>query len=276
MKILIMGSRGMLARVVTKELDGSCELYKRDTPELDICDKEMVLDDIRETKPDFVINCAAYTNVDGCEAEKESAFAVNADGAANIALACKESGSLLYHISTDFIFDGRKKSPYVETDEANPLSVYGRSKLEGERQVQSILTRYVIIRTAWLFGKGGNNFVSTIGKLSEEKDELKIVNDQFGCPTYALDLARAIKSLLSIPAQGIYHFCNAGICTWYAFGLKVVELMGQKTTVTPVTTREFVRPAVRPAYSVLDCGKFTAATGFRIRPWQDALKEYLS
>ena len=275
MKVLITGANGMLGQDLTVELNGSFEICTRDIADYDICDKEKVFLDLKKIKPDFVVNCAAYTNVDGCESERDLAFSVNSDGVKNIALACKETGSVLYHISTDFVFDGNKGESYVETDDANPLSVYGQSKLGGERHIQAILTRYVIIRTSWLFGKGGNSFVATIIKLSEENKEIRVVNDQTGCPTYTVDLAKAIKALLLIPAQGIYHVCNAGMCTWYEFAVKIIDLLGRKIRVIPITSQQLARPAVRPSYSVMDCRKIISEAGFHPRPWEHALKEYL-
>ena len=276
MKILIVGAGGMLARDVIKELEGSCELYKRDIPEFDIRDEKKVFADITGICPDFVINCAAYTNVDGCETEEAMALAVNAEGVKHLAQACRETGSVLYHISTDFVFDGKKGTPYIETDTTNPLSVYGSSKLEGERFIQDILSEHVIIRTSWLFGTGGNNFVSTIMKLSEKKDEISVVSDQVGCPTYAPDLAKALKALIDLRAEGIYHFCNKGMCTWHEFACKIVELTGRKTRVVPITTQQFARSAERPGYSVMDCNKLISATGQIPRSWIEALSSYLT
>jgi dTDP-4-dehydrorhamnose reductase len=276
MKILITGSQGMLASDVIRELDCCFDIHKRDRAHLDICDKENVFKDIRDLKPDYVINCAAFTNVDACEKEKDKAFSVNAEGTKNLALACRETGSVLCHISTDFVFDGNKKEPYVENDRVSPLSVYAKSKLEGERNIQAILSRYIIVRSSWLFGKNGKNFVTTIIKLSKENDVIKIVNDQIGSPTYTVDLAKAIKALLDINAQGIYHFCNDGVCTWYEFAKKIIDLTGLKTGIVPITSQQLARPAVRPPYSAMNCGKFINDTGIQPRPWVDALGEYLN
>lgn len=275
MKVLIAGAQGMLGNDVRIKLQGTCEVLTRDIQDFDICDRAKVLSDIKHIRPDVVINCAAFTNVDEAETQKDAAFAINADGAQNIALACRESGSLLYHISTDYVFDGGKNEPHSEADPVNPFSLYGKSKLAGERHVQSILTRHVIIRTSWLFGKHGKNFISTIVKLSGEKDEIQIVNDQTGCPTYTVDLAEAIARLLAKPAQGIYHFCNSGACTWFAFAEKIIGLLGCTTKVLPITTQQLGRPAPRPAFSVLNCGRFISETGVHPRAWEDALKDYL-
>ncbi|MEI6126744.1 MAG: dTDP-4-dehydrorhamnose reductase [Pseudomonadota bacterium] len=275
MKVLITGAQGMLGNDLRLKLQDICELWTRDIQDFDICDREKVACDIKHIRPDVVINCAAFTDVDASESRQEKAFAVNAEGVQNIALACRESGSLLYHISTDYVFDGQSIEPHDETYPTNPFSVYGKSKLAGELHVQNILKNHVIIRTSWLFGKHGNNFVSTIVKLSSEKDEIHIVNDQTGCPTYTVDLAEAITLLLSKPAQGIYHFCNSGVSTWYSFAEKIIGLLGRTTKVLPLTTQQLGRPAPRPAFSVLNCSKFIAETGMHPRSWEAVLKEYL-
>jgi len=228
-----------------------------------------------ELRPDVVINCAAYTRVDDCETEQEKAFAVNATGVKNIALACRDRGILLVHISTDYVFDGTKQEPYREADETHPRSVYGQSKLAGENFVRTVLTRYVIIRSLWLYGRGGNNFVATIQKLAQEKKELRVVNDQTGTPTYTRDLAHAIKALIEGNPQGIYHIANQGTCTWYEFARRIVELTSSPANVIPISSDEINRPAKRPAYSVLDCSRFIQETGMELRHWDAALQEYL-
>ncbi len=276
MKVLVVGSKGMLARDVIQELDGSCEMYKRDLPELNICNRQQVLEEIGAIAPDVVINCAAYTDVDGCETNQEQAFAVNADGPHYIAEACKAAHCRLYHISTDFVFDGAAKTPYAESDSENPLSVYAKSKLKGEKNIQAVAPAFAIIRTSWLFGTGGKNFVSTIRDLSDTHDELRIVHDQTGCPTYTVDLARAIKALLAQSAQGLFHVCNAGMCSWYEFAVKIIELSGCHNRVVPITSRELARPAVRPQFSVMNCRKFLSFTGLALRQWETALEDYLN
>lgn len=276
MKILVTGARGMLGKDLTGKLQGTCELWIRDIDDLDITDKNKVLIEILNIKPDVIINCAAYTNVDKCETDQDTAFAINADGVKNLALACKEAGSVLYHISTDFVFDGKKKEPYKETDSVNPLSIYGKSKLAGEQYIQSILTEYAIFRTSWLFGCYGKNFVSTILNLSDEKDEIQVVNDQSGCPTFTVDLAEVIIRMLDRQSRGIYHVCNSGICSWYDFAVKIIELSERNTKIIPITTQQLKRPASRPQFSALDCTKLIAETGKHPRKWIDALKEYLN
>ena len=180
MKVLITGSHGMLAADLIRVLEGTCDLYTPKEKDLDICDHDSVQSAVRKIRPDVVVNCAAFTDVDGCETRQETAFSINGEGVKNIALACRKTGCDLYHVSTDFVFDGKKDVPYKETDDVQPLSVYGRSKLQGEQHVRQILDRYVIVRTSWLFGKAGNNFVKTIMRLMQESDEISVVNDQSG------------------------------------------------------------------------------------------------
>jgi len=275
MKVLITGSSGMLATDLIRELEGACELYTPAEQDLNICDFATVQSTVRNIGPDVVVNCAAFTDVDGCETKREQAFAVNAMGAKNISLACRDNQSVLYHVSTDFVFDGKQDVPYKETDAEQPLSVYGLSKLKGEQHVRKILDRYAIVRTSWLFGESGNNFVKTILRLLEEKEEISVVHDQTGSPTYTVDLARAIKELIRLSARGVFHVCNAGACTWYEFAVKIRELSGKPVPIVPITTDQMDRPAQRPAYSVLDCGKFAQTTGEHMRFWEDALNEYM-
>jgi len=274
-KVLITGAQGMLGTDLAVLLDSTCNVIRRDIQDFDITDKMQVLKEIGRVLPDVVINCAAYTNVDIAETEPEAAYAVNAEGVRHIAQACQQYGCLLYHISTDYVFDGKKGEPYTVEDAADPQSVYGKSKLAGERHVQTYLKKYVIIRTSWLYGKQGKNFVETIIRLAREKEELSVVNDQHGSPTSTVHLARAIKALLMLPSQGMYHFSNAGDCTWYDFALTIVRLLGYKTSVLPVTTQQFPRPAPRPQFSVMNCDKYITETGMHPACWQDALKEYL-
>lgn len=275
MKILVLGANGMLGTEVVAELEGHGQIIQRDMHDCDITDEECVASEVREGKPDIVINCAAFTNVDGCETNKDTAFSVNAEGVKNVARACKNTGCSLYHISTDFVFDGTKRSPYSESDNPNPVSVYAHSKYMAEQYVKETAEKYVIIRTAWLFGKKGKNFVSTIRSLAMEKRRLTVVHDQIGSPTYAIDLAKAINALIQKKAQGIYHVTNSGMCSWYEFAKEIVYRCGADTEVVPVTSDEYPRPAKRPAYSVLDCAKFENYTGMRLRRWQDALDAYL-
>jgi dTDP-4-dehydrorhamnose reductase len=274
-KILLTGAGGMLAEDTVTVLQPCFEVIPRREKELDICNSEAVHAAMCSLKPDVVVNCAAYTLVDACETEREKAFAVNAVGVKNLALACRQAGSLLVHISTDYVFDGTKQAPYTESDIPHPLSVYGQSKRAGEQYVQEILEQYVIIRSSWLYGRGGNNFITTILRLAQDKKELNVVHDQRGSPTWTRDLSRALKALLDSNARGMYHVCNQGNCTWYEYALRIVERAGLGVTVRPMTTDQLQRPAPRPSYSVLDCSRFVRETGMALRPWDTALEEYL-
>ena len=263
-KILLTGAGGMLAQDAVTVLQPCFEVIPRHEKELDICNSEAVHAAVCSLKPDVVVNCAAYTLVDACETEQEKAFAVNAVGVKNLALACRQAGSLLVHISTDYVFDGTKQAPYTETDIPHPLSVYGQSKRAGEQYVQEILEQYVIIRSSWLYGRGGNNFITTILRLAQDKKELNVVHDQRGSPTWTRDLSRALKALLDSNARGMYHVCNQGNCTWYEYALRIVERAGLGVTVCPMTTDQLQRPAPRPSYSVLDCSRFVRETGMAL------------
>ncbi len=274
-KILLTGAGGMLAQDAVAVLQPCFEVIPRREKELDICNSEAVHAAVCSLKPDVVVNCAAYTLVDACETEQEKAFAVNAIGVKNLALACRQAGSLLVHISTDYVFDGTKQTPYTETDIPHPLSVYGQSKRAGEQYVQEILEQYVIIRSSWLYGRGGNNFITTILRLAQDKKELNVVHDQRGSPTWTRDLSRALKALLDSNARGMYHVCNQGNCTWYEYALRIVERAGLGVTVCPMTTDQLQRPAPRPSYSVLDCSRFVRETGMALRHWDTALEEYM-
>ncbi len=274
-KALITGAGGMLAGSLIKVLSNEAVLYARNRKSLDICDKEAVQKEIVELKPDIVLNCAAYTDVDGCETDEKRAFAVNAEGVKNVAEACKKTGSKMLHISTDFVFNGLKTTPYAEEDIPEPLSVYGSSKLQGEKYITEALRSYLIIRTSWLFGSGGKNFVSTIAGLSEKGSDIKVVADQKGSPTYTHDLAEAIKILIFKKKSGSYNICNSGICSWHEFAWQIIKLMGKQNSVIPIMSDELQRPAERPAFSALDCRKIEYETGHVMRPWQEALCDYI-
>jgi dTDP-4-dehydrorhamnose reductase len=275
MKVLITGAEGMLGHDLIRVLEGKHQLILTTLADLDICNADKTAELVAFQAPDCVINCAAYTNVDGCETDAENAFAANAEGVKNLAHACRQSGARLLHISTDYVFDGTGQRPYVETDTVNPLSVYGQSKLAGERFVQEILDTYAIIRTEWLYGRNGKHFVGRILQLAEERDTLEVVDDQTGTPTGTADLALALEALLAVPARGIYHVTNAGSCSWYVFAKKILALAGSQTRVLPISSNRLARPARRPAYSVLDCSKFISETGHILLPWEQALENYM-
>ena len=247
----------------------------------DVGDFDITVEDdcgcvIAECSPDVVINAAAYTNVDGCETDRERCFAVNAVGVKNIALACRGKGIRIVHFSTDYIFDGRKETPYVEEDEPAPLNVYGASKLEGERFLQAFSDRWLLIRTAWLYGKNGKNFVKTILEKAAAVKTLDVVDDQIGAPTYSWDLAAAVQLLVEGGHEGLFHLTNRGRCSWHEFACKIMQYAGKNdVTVRPIPSADLARPAVRPAWSVLSSRKFSEATGKTMRFWQIALQDYL-
>lgn len=276
MKILVTGSKGMLAHDLIPILKERHDVTAPQEEALDITKRESLKQIIKEVSPDIVINCAAYTSVDKAEEEREKAFFINGTGVQNLSLVCADNNIPLCHISTDYVFNGKKKSPYTPFDNSDPINTYGESKLAGEKYAQWIMSKFYIIRTSWLYGKGGNNFVSTILRLAKEKPEIKVVKDQTGSPTSTVSLSLAIKRLIETGAYGIYHFTdetNGGI-SWHDFAKEIVRLSGLNTKVVPITTAEFPRPAKRPAYSVLDTMLFSEVTGYSPKDWKDSLKMY--
>ena len=276
MKILITGANGMLAKSVRARLKEENELICTDVADLDITDEEAVMNFVKENKPEYIVNCAAFTAVDKAEEVYDLAEKINANGPANLAKAAKAVDATLVHISTDYVFNGDLdvSKSYVETDEVGPVTVYGKTKLHGEEQVKANTDKYYIFRTAWLYGDG-NNFVRTMLKLGNEKDELSVVADQHGSPTYAEDLANIIVEAIEkkIP-YGLYHSTNQGFTTWYDFTKKIFELADIKCNVKPVTSEEFVRPAKRPKNSKLNKQKLLNQ-GVTVPTWEDGLKRYL-
>ena len=275
MKILITGANGMLAKAVRKEFENE-ELILTDVEELDITNLENVQKFVKNTNPDLIINCAAYTAVDKAEEQAELAYKINAIGPKNLAIASKENDTILIHISTDYVFGGDKpiSEDYSEDDEKKPQAVYGTTKLEGEKFIEENCSKYYIFRTAWLYGEG-NNFVRTMIELSKNHDEVSVVNDQHGSPTYAVDLASIIHQAIEkqIP-YGIYNATNVGYTTWYDFTRKIYELKDINCKVKPVTTEEFPRPAKRPYNSQMSKDKLIK-NGIKIPTYEDALKRYL-
>ncbi len=275
MKILITGANGMLAKAVRERLK-NYELICTDVEELDITNREEVQKYVKELKPDFIVNCAAYTAVDKAEEDYDLAEKINADGPRNLAIAAKENGATLIHVSTDYVFDGNLSTDkvYIEDDKKEPVTVYGITKLHGEQAVEQNTDKYYIFRTAWLYGDG-NNFVRTMLKLGKEKEEVNVVADQHGSPTYAVDLANIIGNAIEkkIP-YGIYHSTNEGYTTWYDFTKKIYELANLNCKVNPVTSEEFVRPAKRPKNSMLSKEKLKSV-GIEIPLWENALDRYL-
>ena len=276
MKILITGANGMLAKSVRARLKEGNELICTDVADLDITNEEAVMNFVKENKPEYIVNCAAFTAVDKAEEVYDLAEKINANGPANLAKAAKAVDATLVHISTDYVFNGDLDvaKSYVETDEVGPVTVYGKTKLHGEEQVKANTDKYYIFRTAWLYGDG-NNFVRTMLKLGNEKDEISVVADQHGSPTYAEDLANIIAEAIEkkIP-YGLYHSTNQGFTTWYDFTKKIFELADIKCNVKPVTSEEFIRPAKRPKNSKLNKHKLLEQ-GVTVPTWKDGLKRYL-
>lgn len=273
MKILVTGAKGQLGIEVAKQ-SGEHDLILAGREDLDITDARQVSSCLREVKPDAVIHCAAYTNVDGAESDEEGAFRVNVVGAQNMAAGCLETGARLVYVSTDYVFDGTKQGLYREFDPVNPQTVYGRTKWQGEELVRQILGRHYIVRTAWLYGEG-KNFVRTMLQLAEKQHTLRVVADQVGTPTSTVDVAQAIYRLLDSDAYGTYHASCQGQCSWYDFACEIFRQAGEQVQVLPVTTAEFPRPAKRPAYSVLDNYMLRMTVGDPMRSWQEALAEYI-
>lgn len=281
-RIALIGSNGMLAGMIRRMAPSNYEIVPLDLPEFDITDGEQVFETLGALAPSVIINCAAFTNVDGCEMAEELATRVNGTGPGYLADAAKICGATLVHISTDYVFDGTNSEPYAEEDAPGPCSAYGRSKLLGEQAiVRSGLENYLIIRTSWLYGPGGKNFVETILRLARERDELRVVADQLGTPTFTADLAQAVFTLIEqVPEPGLYHFSNAGQCSWHEFACAIVEAARMRgeglavRQVLPIRTEEYPLPAPRPAYSVFSKAKYEKNTGCPVPYWREALERY--
>jgi len=266
------------ADILRRSPSAICGFYK-----LDIIKKQNVLAVIKNLNPDIVIHAAAWADVDGCEHDPKKAYRINSEGTKNVALACKAIGATLIYISTDFVFKGNRKTPYKETDKTDPLSIYADSKLKGESAIKRALKNYFILRTSWLYGKHGKNFVDTIIAKAKEEEILKIVDDQVGSPTNTRDLAKAIRALIDriscrSPLKvtyGTYHISNSGSVSWYDYAKEILKLVKSQTKVVPISSKELDRPAKRPKMSVLDNSKFIKFTGHKMRNWQEALKEYV-
>lgn len=285
--ILIIGNKGQLGCALERQAaDKGIAANGLDMPELDLTNRAAVQAAVSGGRYTAVVNAAAYTAVDKAESDPDAAFAVNRDGVSHLAEACRENGTPLIHISTDYVFNGKSATPYKPDDPTDPLGVYGRSKAAGEDEVRHRLDEHVIIRTAWLCGVHGQNFVKTMIRLAKERKELRVVDDQKGSPTFAEDLANAILSIIEQldagkkPAWGTYHFCNAGITSWYQLAVKAISLASRYDkfaveNIIPITTKEYPTPAPRPAFSALDCSSFTAAFGVEIAPWEDSLEHMI-
>lgn len=288
MKVLITGCNGQLGNALIELLKNKrnslgaipenfndCEIIAIDIDDLDISDREATINFINTNKPDVIINCAAMTNVDGCESNKDVAFSANADGPENLAIAAEQIGAKLIHVSTDYVFDGTANTPYIESDHCSPNGVYGASKLQGEINVKNNCSKYFIVRTSWLYGYIGKNFVKTMRWLGKTKGAIKVVNDQRGNPTNADDLAYHLILLADTEYYGIYHCTGNGECTWYDFACKIIEYSKINCTVSPCTSDEFPSPTKRPSFSSLRNLGLENTVGDNMRQWEVALKEYI-
>lgn len=274
MLVAVTGIKGQLGTELRQVLEPRHKVIGFDLPEHDIRKIDFA-GLIEEVKPDVVIHGAAMTHVDGCELDPDAAFSANAIGTRNVALGCQRAGADMLYVSTNEVFDGTKKTPYLEFDSPNPINMYGRSKLAGERYVQSLLDRHYIVRTAWVFGPAGNNFVKKILSVARETGQLRVVTDETGSPTYAKDLALAISRLIETRVYGTYHFVNEGVCSRYDFAREILAQANlEAVNVEPITAKDFTRPSTPPPYSPLRnfCG---ADLGINLRPWQEALADYI-
>lgn len=279
MRILVTGASGMLGSDLVEELSGKHEVMGLSQEELDVTERGRVVETVKTSSPDLIIHCAAYTDVDRCESEPERAYRVNGLGARNVAQACAEKGATMVYISTDYLFDGKKGTPYIEIDPPNPLNVYGMSKLMGEDYVKNLLNQHYIVRTSWLFGRKGKNFVKTILNLALNRrgeGTLRVVDDQVGSPTYTADLAKKISELIEKGGFGTYHITNSGYCSWFDLCRKILELTGiTNVEVQAIKSWESGRPAKRPIFSALDNMMLRLEGIPLLRGWEEALEEYL-
>jgi dTDP-4-dehydrorhamnose reductase len=275
-RVLVTGGRGLLGREIADAFRGRFALRVTDLAECDVTRLADCRREIADFRPGLAIHCAAYTSVDRAEAEPETAHAVNAIGTGNLALACRERGVLLVTFGTDYVFDGAATRPYREEDPVCPLSVYGKSKLAGEEAIRNAGTEHLLVRTQWMYGAGGKNFIATILGKARSGETLRVASDQTGCPTFAGDVAKAVLKLLDAGARGTVHFSNEGETTWYGLAGYVLERSGlTKTRLLPALTRDLPYPARRPAYSVLSKDRYRRITGESPRAWEEAAGEYI-
>lgn len=274
-KILVTGCNGQLGRAINQVYkNDEVQLINTDVTDLDITNVEAVLALVKKEQPDVIINCAAHTNVNKCESDWDNAYKINAIGPRNLAIAAKEVGAKLVHVSTDYVFDGEGDKPYTEFDATSPCGAYGKTKLAGENFVREFGEKYFIVRTAWLYGDG-NNFVRTMLKLGKENGEVRVVSDQYGTPTSALELARMIRHIEPTNNYGVFHGTCEGSCSWAEFASKIFEVANLPVKVNYITTDEYPTPAKRPAYSVLDNYMLRLTTDYQMAQWEDAFKEYM-
>ena len=282
MVVLVTGANGQLGQSLQhiSAKYPQAKLVYYNSSDLNITDFSQCQNIFNEIKPDFCINAAAYTAVDKAESDTEKAYAVNVNGAENLAKACQEIGGTLIHISTDFVFDGSQKTPYTEEDATNPQGVYGMTKRQGEQAIEAILKQYLIIRTSWLYSQFANNFMKTMLRLGAERDTLSVVNDQTGTPTNAVDLAQALLQIITkihageiSEPYGIYHFSNEGVASWYDFAKQIFDIHKIRIDLQPISTSAYPTPAKRPVYSVLDKSKIKHVFGLQIRDWEKSIFE---
>lgn len=281
-RIALVGANGMLAQAVRRRIPAEAVTAFFDLPDFDITNRDQVLSMLTDFSPDLILNCAAMTDVDGCESHENLAMRINGEGPGYLAEAARACGAILVHISTDYVFDGNKTEPWSEDDPTGPLSAYGRSKLAGELAIRdSGLQNWLIVRTSWLFGPGGRNFVETMLRLMKERPGLRVVEDQVGSPTYTHDLAGAVVRLVRCGARGVFHFANSGQCSWYGFACAIAEEARSCGTtlkvenIEPITSADYPLPAQRPAWSVLSTRKYQQQTGACPPDWRAALRHYL-
>jgi dTDP-4-dehydrorhamnose reductase len=275
MRILIFGATGLLGKALRSEWQDDTHVIGLGSRDVDIRSKAAVQRATQQHEPEWIVHAAAYTDVDGCETHRDLAFAVNCTGALNVIEAAHAASSRVVFLSTDYVFDGSKRTPYETTDPRRPRTVYGQSKAAAEERILNLMPDCCILRTSWVFGAGGKCFPDTILKLAATKQELEVVNDQRGCPTYTVDLAHAIRQLIQKGASGIVHCTNRGDCTWFEFAQQIVRGAGLATTVKATTSEKFPRPAERPKYSVL-CQSSLTRVGIAMPTWRDALHRYLA
>jgi len=276
MRIVITGHKGQLGKSLQRVLKGET-LFGLDLPQHDITDRQVVAQAMADFAPQVVIHAAAMTNVDGCERDPDAAYRINGLGAQNVALASQKCGAAMVYVSTNEVFDGAKGEPYLEFDQPHPINTYGRSKLAGEFFTQTLLNCFYIVRTAWLYAQSGNNFVTKMISLADERGELRVVADEISSPTYAPDLAEAIAKLIRTDHYGIYHFTNEGVCSRHDFAVKILELAGRgHIPVHPITSDQYARASTPPLYAPIR--NFCAATalGITLRPWEEALQAYFT
>lgn len=276
MKIAVTGAKGMLGQDFCYFLkQKNITPIEWDLPELDVTDVERAIEAINRAKPDVIVHFAGYTDVDGAEKEKAKAYAVNTQGTWAVAIAAKESKATLLYMSTDYVFDGKKGSAYLESDNPNPINYYGLTKFLGERVIIQQLKKYFIVRTSWLYGKNGKNFISTILNIAKEKESLEVVNDQVGAPTYTKDLCEPLSKLINSELYGIYHITNSGMCSWFSFANTIIKETGLNNKISPITSDKINRPAKRPQYSVLENKNYQQFFKEPLRPWNEALKDFI-